>query len=70
MHTLSLHDALPICIGSGTPTVASMTLRLSGVVRALVPYSLTNYTGQAFRVTFSGDPTAYPGNFADGIVDL
>ena len=47
-----------------------MTLRLSGVVRALVPYSLTNYTGQAFRVTFSGDPTAYPGNFADGIVDL
>ena len=48
-----------------------MTLRESGVVKALVPYSLTNYTGQDFRVEFASNPgTRYTKQFADGIVDV
>ncbi len=52
------------CIGSGTPTVASMTITVGGGVAALVPYALTNYTGQNFRVQIGG--SFYSSTFLDG----
>ena len=52
------------CIGAGTPTVASMLISVSGVVKSVVPYSLTNYTGQNFRVQIGG--SFYSSTFLDG----
>jgi len=52
------------CIGSGSPTVASMMITVSGVVKSLVPYALTNYTGTDFRVKIEG--TFYSSTFLDG----
>ncbi len=61
----ALNDTLEWdCIPSGSPTVASMTITVSGVVKSLVPYSLSNYTGQDFRVKISG--TFYSSTFIDG----
>jgi len=45
-----------------------MIITVSSVVKSVVPYSLTNYTGQYFRVTYSGVP--YTGTFIDGTRDF